>query len=84
MSTTRSCSHHFQMKLYIILRGIYVNKGTFQCLYMKTRSESLAPSRYLEDINIVNKNEHVYTKLSDCTEVWHGINNSNYQSFVQF
>ena len=84
MSTTRSCSHHFQMKLYIILRGIYVNKGTFQCLYMTTRSESLAPSRYLEDINIVNKNEPVYTKLSDCTEVWHGINNSNYQSFVQF
>ena len=84
MSTTRSCSHHFQMKLYINLRGIYVSKGTFQCLYMTTRSESLAPSPYLEDINIVNKNEPVYTKLSDCTEVWHGINNSNYQSFVQF
>ena len=63
------------MKLYIKLRGIYVNKGT---LYMTTRSESLAPSPYLEDINIVNKNEPVYTKFSDCTEVWHGINNSNY------
>ena len=66
MSTTRSCSHHFKMKLYINLRRIYVSKGTFQCLYMTTRNESLAPSPYLEDINIVNKNEPVYTKLSDC------------------
>ena len=62
------------MKLYIDLRRIYVSKGTFQCLYMITRSESLAPSPYLEDINIVNKNELVYTKLSDCmywSVAWH-------------
>ena len=74
MSTTRSCSHHFKMKLYINLRRIYVSKGTFQCLYMTTRSESLAPSTYLEDINIVNKDEPVYTKLSDCmygSVAWH-------------
>ena len=74
MSTTRSCSHHLKMKLYINLRRIYVSKGTFQCLHRTTRSESLAPSPYLEDINIVNENEPVYTKLSDCmywSVAWH-------------
>ena len=60
----------------------YVNKRTFQCLYITTHSESLAPSPYMQDINIVNKNEPVSTKLSDCTTKWHGINNSSYHSFV--
>ena len=35
-------------------------------------------------ILLMKMNLFILSCLIVCTEVWHGINNSNYQSFVQF